>query len=85
MTEKANPSVNRPVDAFQTAGAIAYGGSDEGFISPANSSTEISVQDDDINEAQLNAFDQTSSGSSLDVTIDGGEAFVLGSWLAIDS
>jgi len=85
MTEKANPSVNRPVDAFQTAGAIAYGGSDEGFISPANSSTEISVQDDDINEAQLNAFDQTSSGSSLDVTIDGGEAFVFGSWLAIDS
>jgi hypothetical protein len=85
MTEKANPSINRPVEAFKTAGAIAYGGSDEGFISPSNSPTEISVQDDGINEAQLNAFDETSSGSSLDVTLDGGEAFVFGSWLAIDS
>jgi len=85
MTQKANPSVNRPAEAFKTAGAIAYGGSDEGFISASNSPTEISVQDDDINEAQLNAFDQTSSGSSLDVTIDGGEAFVFGSWLAIDT
>jgi len=85
MTQKANPSINRPAEAFKTAGAIAYGGSDEGFISPANSPTEISVQDGGINEGQLNAFDETSSGSSLDVTIDGGEAFVFGSWLAIDS
>lgn len=86
MTQKANPSINRPAEAFKTAGAIAYGGvTDEGFISPANSPTEISVQDGGINEGQLNAFDETSSGSSLDVTIDGGEAFVFGSWLAIDS
>jgi hypothetical protein len=85
MTEKANPSVNRAAEAFKTAGAIAYGGSDEGFISPANQPTEISVQDSDINESSLNAFDETSSASSLDVTLDGGEAFVFGSWLAIDT
>jgi len=85
MTEKANPSINRPAEAFKTAGAIAYGGSDEGFISPANQPTEISVQDGGIDESQLNAFDETSSASSLDVTIDGGEAFVFGSWLAIDT
>jgi hypothetical protein len=85
MTEKANPSINRPAEAFKTAGAIAYGGSDEGFISPANSPTEISVQDGGIDESQLNAFDETSSASSLDVTIDGGEAFVFGSWIAIDT
>jgi hypothetical protein len=85
MTEKANPSINRPAEAFKTAGAIAYGGSDEGFISPANSPTEISIQDAGINESSLNAFDETSSSSSLDVTIDGGEAFVFGSWLAKDT
>jgi hypothetical protein len=85
MTEKANPSINRPAEAFKTAGAIAYGGSDEGFISPANQPTEISVQDGGIDESQLNAFDETSSASSLDVTIDGGEAFVFGSWIAIDT
>ena len=85
MTEKANPSINRPAEAFKTAGAIAYGGSDEGFISPSNSPTEISVQDGGIDESLLNAFDETSSVATLDVTIDGGEAFVFGSWIAIDT
>jgi len=85
MTEKANPSTNRPAEAFKTAGAIAYGGSDEGFISPSNKPTEISIQDSDIDESNLNAFDETSTSSSLDVTLDGGEAFVFGSWLAKDT
>ena len=85
MTEKANPSINRRAQAFKTAGAIAYGGSTDGYISPASETTEISIQDDEIIDSDLNAFEQTSSGSSLDVTIDGGEAFVFGSWLAIDT
>jgi hypothetical protein len=85
MTEKANPSINRPVEAFKTAGAIAYGGADEGFVSPSNNPTEIAIQDAGINEGQLNAFDETSSASSLSVDIDGGEAFVFGSWVCIDT
>jgi hypothetical protein len=85
MTEKANPSINRPAEAFKTAGAIAYGGADEGFVVEANSPTPISVQDSGIIEGNLNAFDETSSASSLDVTIDGGEAFVFGAWVAIDT
>jgi hypothetical protein len=85
MTEKANPSINRSIEAFKTAGAIAYGGSDEGFISPANETTEISIQDNDIDEAGLNAFEQTSSASSFEVTFEGGEAFVFGSWIAKDT
>jgi len=85
MTEKANPSINRPAEAFKTAGAIAYGGSDEGFISPSDKPTEISIQDSDIDESNLNAFDETSTSSSLNVTLDGGEAFVFGSWLAKDT
>lgn len=85
MTEKANPSANRAAEAFKTAGAIAYGGSREGFIVESASPTEISVQDPDISESNLNAFEETSSTTSLDVTIDGGEAFVFGSWIAIDT
>lgn len=86
MTQKANPSVNRPAEAFKTAGAIALaGGSDPGYVSPAANPSEISVQDSGIDDEALNAFAQTSSESSLDVTIDGGEAFVYGSYLAIDS
>jgi len=86
MTEKANPSINRPAEAFKTAGAIAYGGhGGDGFVVASGSPTDISVQDGGITEADLNAFAETSGGASLDVTIDGGEAFVFGSWLAIDS
>jgi len=86
MTDKVNPSQFRPAEAFKTAGAIAYGGhGGGGFISPAASPTDISVQDGGIDETVLNAFAQTSSASSFDVTIDPGEAFVFGSWLAIDT
>lgn len=85
MTEKANPSINRPAEAFKTAGAIAYGGNSEGYVVPAGSPTEISQQDSGITDGDLNAFAETSSGSSLSVDIDGGEAFVFGSWLAIDT
>lgn len=85
MVEKSNPSVNRPIEAFKTAGAIAYGGSGKGFISRANSPTDLSVQDNEINEDNLNAFDQTSNPDSIQVTIDGGEAFIFGSWVAKDT
>ena len=85
MTEKANPSINRPIEAFNTAGAIAYGGSEEGFIIDGVEPTPISVGDLGITEENLNSFEETSSGSSLDVTIDAGEAFVFGSWVAIDT
>lgn len=86
MTEKANPSPNRPAEAFKTAGAIAYGGHGRGgFVVDGATPTDISVQDNGITEADLNAFAETSNTSSLDVTIDGGEAFVFGSWLAIDT
>ena len=86
MTEKANPSVNRPAEAYKTAGAIAYGGHGSGgFVVDGANPTEISVQDGGITEGNLNTFAETSSASSLDVTIDAGEALVFGSWLAIDT
>jgi len=85
MVEKVNPSINRPIAAFKTAGAIALaGGSSEGWISRVGQATDISVEDADITAANLDAFEETSSGSSLSVTIAGGEAFVYGAWLAKD-
>lgn len=85
MSEKANPSINRNISAFKTAGAIALGGSSvRGWISRSASPSQISVQDSDIDDTQLNEFAETSSTTSFDVTIDAGEAFVYGSWLAID-
>jgi len=83
MTDKVNPSVNRPAEAFITAGAIAYGGgSRDGYVVESQNTTEMSIQSPDINESSLNEFSQTNSG--LDVSISGGEAFVFGAWLAID-
>lgn len=84
MTEKANPSANRAAEAFKTAGAIAYGGSREGFIVEGGSPTEISIQDPEVEDNNLNEFEETSSTTSLDVTIDPGEAFVFGSWIVKD-
>ena len=87
MTQKANPSINRPAEAYKTAGAIAYGGhGDSGFIVEGATPTDISTQDAGINETNLEAFrlNNQYSSSSFDVTIDPGEAFVFGSWIAKD-
>jgi hypothetical protein len=85
MTEKANPSVNRPADAYKTSGAIAYGGHGSGgFIVDGSNPTEIAIQDSGISDGDLDSFAETSSGTSLDVTIAPGEAFVFGSWICID-
>lgn len=86
MTQRANPSVNRALEAFKTAGAIAYaGGSTEGWISPFNETSHISIQDPAIDDAKLNSFEENSTTTSLTVTIDPGEGFVFGSWVAIDT
>lgn len=83
MTQKVNPSPVRPAEAFKTAGAIALaGGIENGYINDPPS--ELSVQDTSIDETQLNAFSESHTTSSLDVTIDGGEAFIYGSWVVKD-
>jgi len=85
MAEKVNPSPGRPAESFPTAGAIAYGGhGDDGFVRDGNDPTRIAIQDLNINEANLNTFDESHSASSLDVTIDPGEAFIFGAWVCTD-
>lgn len=86
MTSKVNPSPHRRASSFKTAGAIAYGGgNNEGFIVPASEPTPLATQDADIDETALNAFSVSSSASSLDVTIDPGEAFIFGAWACTDT
>lgn len=86
MTEYANPSINRPAEAFKSAGAIAYGGhGSDGFVVNGASPTDLSIQNSNIDETALNTFDETHDGSSYDVTIDPGEAFVFGSWIVKDT
>jgi hypothetical protein len=86
MTQKVNPSPQRPASSFKTAGAIAYGGgSQDGYVVPNNETTEIAIQDQDITNTGINQFTETSSSSSFDVSIDGGEAFVFGAWVCTDT
>jgi len=86
MTQRANPSVNRPVEAFKSAGAIALaGGTTDGWISPSDETSDISIQDPAINDEELNAFTENSLVDSTTVTIDPGEGFVFGSWVVKDT
>ena len=86
MTQRANPSVNRPVEAFKSAGAIALaGGTKDGWISPADETSDISVQDPAIDDDVLTAFEQSSTIDSTTVTIGPGEGFVFGSWIVKDT
>jgi len=85
MSDLVNPSVNRPAEAFLTAGAIAYGGGNsEGWIVRGSSPSELAIDSAAITEGNLNTFAETSSGASLNVDIDPGEAFIFGAWTAID-
>lgn len=85
MTDQVNPSTNRPADSFLTASAsIALaGGHGDGFVI-SDTPSDAATYESDIDETQLNKFAETSSSSSLDVTIDPGEAVVGGAWLARD-
>lgn len=86
MTDLVNPSRGRTADSFQTSGAIAYGGhGDDGFIIDSANPTDLSSQNSNITEGNFNNFQESSSASSFDVTIDPGEGFIYGSWVAIDT
>lgn len=64
------------------AGA-AWGQFSRGWIVPGSSPSRPATASDEINEAALDAFDESHSGNSLTVTVAPGEAFVDG-WVARD-
>ena len=84
MTDIVNPSFNRRASSYTTAAAsIAKGGGTEGYV-VNDSPTDAAVEDTELDHTVLNSFEETSSSTSLDVTIDAGEGFAGGAWIARD-
>lgn len=84
MVDKVNPSFHRPGKGHETATAIAKAGGGAPWVVP---STDVYLADEDVDldETAMNAFAESHSGTSYDVTIDPGEAFLEGAWVARDS
>jgi len=89
MSDRVNPSLDAQAGSRLTAGAIRFAAAagEDGWVVPAADSPLLADQvvTKSITTANLNAFDETSSGSSLDVDIDGGEAFVGGHYVVRDT
>lgn len=87
MTDRVFPSLDRTALSREFAAAIRYAGSvPNGWIVPsADDPGNIATDDSNITEGNLNAFAETSTTSSFDVTIDAGQAYVGGAWLARDT
>lgn len=87
MTDRVEPTLDGNIQSRQLAAALRFaGGSSGGWIVPsANDPANIAGDNSDITKSNLNAFAETSSGSSFDVTIDGGQAYIGGAWLARDT
>jgi len=84
MTDRVNPSFERAAESFLTASAIAGAGGSDGYVVPnADSPTKPAVVDT-IDETQFDEFTVTTSGTSLSVTINGGESYIFGAWVARD-
>lgn len=84
MTDKVYNSYSRTWRSRGAATAIQYGGGSDGWVVP---STQRLMEDPEGNLATgaLNAFAETHSATSFDVTIDTGEALVGGAYLARDT
>jgi len=80
--ERAQPgAIDSLVRNYELGDAL--GQFSDGWVVPASEPT-ASAQRSDLDETAFTAFDETSSSSSLTVTIGPGEAFVDG-WLATDT
>ena len=83
MTDVVTLSVDRGAQPLEVGRTIASGAHNE-WVAP-NSRTLIADLNSGLAAGPYNAFAETSSGSSLTVTIDTGEAVVGGSILARDT
>lgn len=83
MTDVVNPSFKRLADSYLMSGTIEGKSPIPDYVVPAAESPTVLA--DDQNLSGFNEFDENSSSGSLNVTIDGGEAFVFGTWLARDT
>lgn len=85
MTQIVNPSFKRAAESFLLSGTIdGFSGTKDYVVASADSPTVL-AQHENLSGADLNGFDETTSTSSLNAIIDGGEAFVYGTWFAKDT
>jgi hypothetical protein len=83
MVQKVHPSFDRVVRNRELTEALRSGGNTDGFVTrPGTRLVEDS--EGDLPTGPLGTFDETSSASSLSVTIGPGEALVGGAYAATD-
>lgn len=83
MTDRVEITQDDVADARQLASSVYRGGSNwvvPGTDDPGNIATDNS----DIDATALDGFTQSSGSGSLDVTINPGQGYVGGTWLARD-
>ena len=85
MTDFVNPSDGAELRSYTMTTATELAGGHSGYIIPNSDSPTSAAQELPVNDANLNQFDETSSSTSLDVTIDPGEAAVGGAYLVRDT
>lgn len=81
MTERVEPSANVDVDNYKLSLAISHAFG-TGWVVPGDE--DVHASEDGASGTPLNAFDESHSSSSLEITIDTGEAFVGGKYAWID-
>ena len=85
MTDRVKPSYQTTARSHEVAGTIQYTEDKRiGHVRHADNPSELSIRDDNIDEEQLVAFSEQHSDTSLDVTINAGEAFIYGAWVSRD-
>lgn len=85
MTDAVIPSIGGDSDGYIVARLIEFAGGSSGWIQ--ESASALLADNDarlDQTAVPLNAFGESHSSSSFDVTIDTGEGFVGGAWVARD-
>lgn len=80
MTDRVEPSPNKGNKVFATVAAIQWAGFVDGWIAPTDEAYVADVEG--LTGAPLDAFNISTSG--LTATIDTGEGFVEGRWVARD-
>lgn len=83
MTDVVTLSVDHTTSPIEASRTFEHGGHSEGWVVP-NTMELLTDINSSLAAGPLNQFDETSSGTSLSVTIDTGEAIIGGAGIARD-
>lgn len=85
MTDIVNPSFERNLDSFLMSGTVDGLSPIRDYVVSGTNSPTRTAEQEPVSTSNLNAFQESSTSSSLDVTLDGGEAYIFGTWIVRDS